>query len=166
MRLLFKKALPVNLFKNVEISRLKEQIEKYPATKILNPVDFSELEFAPDLLVRCFNDIILIQFIDEYITPEELYFLATFSLSFKKKFEENKEKKGEVIIVFFLKGEGLTEKHREVLRVAERLFDMEGEIDIRDYEEIEEENFPNFLEHKIWYKYFAYFKRYKERGVL
>ena len=166
MKLAFKKALPINLFKLDEIIRLKEQIEKYPATEVLNPADFLELEFAPDLLVRCFNDIIFIQFIDEYITPEELYFLATLSLSFKKKYE-TKNNKGEVIIVFFLKGEKLTEKHKEILRVAEKIFDMEGEIDVRDYEEIKEDlNFPNFLEHKIWYKYFACFKRYKEKGVL
>ena len=166
MKLAFKKALPINLFKISEINKLKEQIEKYPATEVLNPAGFLELEFTPDLFVRCFNDIILIQLFDEYITPEELYFLATLSLSFKKKYE-TKNKKGEVIIVFFLMGEKLTEKHKEILRVAEKIFDMEGEIDVRDYEEIKEDlNFPNFLEHEIWYKYFAYFKKAKEKIVL
>ncbi len=164
MKLKKTESLPIDLIKQFEINRLKEEFEKYNIFEILNPEDFDILEFYPDLLIKYINDIFLIHFIDEYVDKNELFFLSVLSLSFKKKYEE--KNKGEVIIIFYVKKE-LTKEQGEVLKLAEKIFDMLGEIDIRNLDELKGiEDFPNYLEQKVWYQYFAYFKRYKEKGVI
>jgi hypothetical protein len=62
-----------------------------------------------------------------------------------------------------LKG-NLSEEQIEVIKLAEKIFNMRGEIDLRSIDELETiEDFPNYLEHKIWYQYYAYFLRYKKK---
>jgi len=160
MRLKKTKGLPIDLVKRFEIDRLKYQFEENKVFEILNPKEFDILEFYPDLLVKYMNDIFLIHFIDKYIDKNELFFLSVLSLSFKKKYEE--KNKGYVIILFFVKN-NLTEEQIETIKLAERAFNMLGEIDLRNIDELEDiEDFPNYLEHKVWYQYYAYFLRYKE----
>lgn len=164
MKLKRSRSLPIDLIKHFEIDRLKYQFKKSAGFEILNPQDFPILEFYPDLLIKYMNDVFLIHFIDEQVNSNELFFLSVLSLSFKKKYEE--KNKGYVIILFFVKG-NLTEEQIETVKLAERSFNMLGEIDLRSIDELENvEDFPNYLEHKIWYQYYAYFLRYKEDKYL
>lgn len=160
MKLKKMKGLPIDLVKRFEINRLKYQFERNIAFELLNPEDFDILEFYPDLLVKYRNDIFLIHFIDRYVDKNELFFLSVLSLSYKKKYEAKNE--GYVIILFFINGV-LTEEQIETIKLAERVFDMLGEIDLRNIDELKDvEDFPNYIEQKIWYQYYAYFLRYKE----
>jgi len=156
--------LPIELIKQVEIDRFISSIKKSANFEILNWKDYSNIiEFTPDLLVKFINDVFLIHFIDKAIPEDIIFTLAILSLSFKKKYEERN--KGEVIIVFFTKGKLRTEQINYI-KLAERSFDMVGEIDIRDLKDLKEKDIANYLEHKVWYEYFAYFKRAKEKGWL
>ena len=154
--------IPIDLIKQVEVSRFISSFKKYPGFEVLEWEELSDIiDFAPDLLVKFFNDVFLIQFIDKTVSGDVVFMLSVLSLSFKKKYEE--KYKGEVIIVFFTKGE-LRREQASLIRLAEHSFNMTGEIDIRDLEEIEEDDVANYMEHKVWYKYFTYFK--KEKGKL
>jgi len=129
--------------------------------EILNPEDFDILNFYPDLLVKYLNDIFLIHFIDEYTDKNNLFFLSTLSLAFKKNYQ--KKYKGNVVIIFYVKNQ-LTKEQSEVMILAEKLFDMRGAIDIRDLEELRNiENYPNYLEHKIWPQYYKFYSLEEKR---
>jgi hypothetical protein len=149
------KILPIELTKYFEINKLKKQFFDYGEFEILNPEDFDILDFYPDLLVKYLNDIFLIHFIDEYTDKNKLFFLSTLSLAFKKNYQ--KKYKGNVIIIFYVKNQ-LTKEQSELIILAEKSFDMRGEIDVRDLEELKNiENYPNYLEHKIWPKYYKFY---------
>ncbi|SMP13983.1 hypothetical protein SAMN06265339_1218 [Desulfurobacterium pacificum] len=156
--------LPIELIKQVEINKFVSSLDKAPAFELLEWEKFSDIiDFTPDLLVKFINDVFLIQFIDKTVPEDVIFMLSVLSLSFKKKYE--RKYKGYVIILFFTKGE-LRREQMNLIRLAEHSFDMKGEIDIRDLEEIEDGDIANYMEHKVWYEYMAYFKRAKEKGWL
>ena len=156
--------IPIDLIKGVEISRFASSFKKNPGFEVLEWEKFSDIiDFVPDLLVKFINDVFLIQFVDRTVPEDVIFMLSVLSLSFKKKYE--KEHGGEVIIVFFTKGE-LRQEQTNLIGLAERAFDIRGEIDIRKLKEIEDDDVANFMEHKVWYEYMAYFKRAKEKGWL
>jgi len=156
--------LPIDLVKEIEISKFASSFKKSSRFEILSWNELSDvIDFAPDLLVRFFDDIFLIQFIDKTILNNVIFMLSVLSLSFKRKYE--KKYKGEVIIVFFSKGE-LRREQVNLIKLAEKSFDMVGEIDIRDLEEVRDQDIANYMEHKVWYGYMAHFKRAKEKGWL
>jgi len=80
-----------------------------------------------------------------------LHFLLLLKKNYQKKY------KGNVVIIFYVKNQ-LTKEQSEVMILAEKLFDMRGAIDIRDLEELRNiENYPNYLEHKIWPQYYKFY---------
>jgi len=156
--------LPVDLVKEIEINKFASSFRKSPRFKILSWNELSDvIDFVPDLLVKFFDDIFLIQFIDKTIPDNVMFMLSVLSLSFKRKYE--KKYKGEVIIVFFSKGE-LRREQVNLIKLAEKSFDMVGEIDIRDLGEVKDRDIASYMEHKVWYEYMAHFKRAKEKEWL
>ena len=156
--------VPIDLIKQLEVDKFISSFKRSGRFEVLDWKKFSDIiDFTPDLLVKFFDDIFLIQFIDKTVPADVIFMLSILSLSFKKKYE--KRYQGEVIIVFFSRGE-LRREQVNLIKLAERTFDMIGEIDIRNLEEMESGDIANFMEHKVWYEYMAYFKRAKEKGWL
>jgi hypothetical protein len=156
--------VPIDLIKQLEVDKFISSFKRSGRFEVLDWKKFSDIiDFTPDMLVKFFDDIFLIQFIDETVPADVIFMLSILSLSFKKKYEE--KYRGEVIIVFFSKGK-LKQEQVNLIRLAERSFDMTGEIDVRDLEEIEDRDIANYMEHKVWYEYMAYFKRAKEKVCL
>jgi hypothetical protein len=157
-------AIPIDLTKQLEIDKFVSSLKKDGRFELLNWKEFSDIiDFVPDLLVKFLDNIFLIQFIDKTVPEDLIFMLSVLSLSFKRKYE--KKRQGEVIIVFFSRGK-LKPEQINLIKLAERAFDMPGEIDVKSLKEIENSDIANFMEHEVWYKYVAHFKRAKEKGWL
>jgi len=159
-----KSILPLNLLKNFVLRKWIKDIEENPAFRIVNIdelVPLTNINFAPDIIAEYNDYLFVIEMLDNDISLEKLFILAVFLLAFKAKYEKVSDKK--VIIVILSKKE-LSEEQNQVLRTVEEIFDMKGEIETFAIDEYIENHFSNFLEHKVWYKYVAYFERAKEKG--
>lgn len=155
--------LPLSHSKHLLLSSLQVYLKKEGLTWV-SPEELKDrYEFLPDIIIEIEQDKLPILFVDENVDLKDLFILTVMFTDFIKRYESDAF---HLIPVMVFRKEP-DEQRIEVIRKVEGLFNMPARIEMVVYnidDEKELERFPNFLVHKVHFRYHAYYLKAKEKG--